>query len=313
MRARYSRVSRAKWLDAKFRALSRDAKIIWDLLLTCPYGSSIPGLIPAGLSTLAELAGFTFEEAERAMDELTRAGMAICDRSALLVWLPNGPEHNPPENPNVVKGWIKQWANLPDSPLLKDAREALLSVIADAELRESFASRTSLDRRVLEPFRDGLDTQLKSVDTPSPSPSPYKEREEPCASRDLSPPQSEPALALVHPIAQPLPERLRELWNEVCHPAGLKRVDSINDERRKKIVARSKGRDLAWWRAFFDRIARTRGGFRPTFDFAIKNETNVSKILEGHYDEPWSSRSPASRRDEPQRPRGIDYSKGDGL
>ncbi|HEY8425121.1 MAG TPA: hypothetical protein VIK73_03800 [Limnochordales bacterium] len=89
------------------------------------------------------------------------------------------------------------------------------------------------------------------------------------------------------------PERVVELWNEICGDV-LPSVRSLTDTRRKKIRSRimaEPGRDETWWRTYFSRIraspfccGENSRGWQATLDFAIRSEDVVAKVLEGVYD-----------------------------
>lgn len=89
----------------------------------------------------------------------------------------------------------------------------------------------------------------------------------------------------------PSPERVVEIWNEERGPV-LPEATSLNDERRRKIKARTKPeRDEDWWRAYVRRIAAsdfcTGAGPRSWvagLDWAINSESNITKVTEGTYD-----------------------------
>lgn len=83
------------------------------------------------------------------------------------------------------------------------------------------------------------------------------------------------------------------LWNEICS-SKLPSVTSLTPTRQKHLKARlsTKGRDLAWWRTYFARIVNTpfltgksAKEWKANFDFAIRSEDVVAKILEGQYGE----------------------------
>lgn len=88
------------------------------------------------------------------------------------------------------------------------------------------------------------------------------------------------------------PDDVGALWNDVCGRA-LPSISKLTDKRRAKVRSRCSepGRDLAWWRAYFQRIADSpflRGDVKAwcaDFDWAVKDETTVAKVLEGAYDQ----------------------------
>ncbi|MDI3298358.1 MAG: hypothetical protein QJR08_04220 [Bacillota bacterium] len=117
---------------------------------------------------------------------------------------------------------------------------------------------------------------------------------------DLTPPESSPPRGDEEPTAQsddpgPSPAEIMRLWNEIAG-SDLPHVQAMTDQRRKHIRARlaasEERRSLDWWRAYFLRIRASpwcRGknprDWLATFDWAIRSEDVVTKVLEGVYDE----------------------------
>lgn len=195
-RPRFARVPRTVW-DSRLRSLSPGAQAVFFGLLTGPFASSVPGVVPVGAAAIAELVGCSTEAARSAFCELESAGLIKVDASALLVWLPDGPVWDPPSNRNVVTGWINQWPNLPKSPLLEDVRSALLKVVPRDLERQALEEAT-----LSKPFPIGSGTHPKHVRTPPPSPSPSP-------SSDSSAPvfdRSKPAPLALVPIDTPRAE-----------------------------------------------------------------------------------------------------------
>jgi hypothetical protein len=126
--ARYGKVSTQVWNDAKFRDLSDDAQLVWFMLLTHPWQTSV-GAFRATLPGLAAEKGWSTGRFEAAFDEIRGAGMAEVDREASLVALPNFMRHNMPENPNVVKGYAKALDLLPECSLRRAHVERSISAI----------------------------------------------------------------------------------------------------------------------------------------------------------------------------------------
>ena len=89
------------------------------------------------------------------------------------------------------------------------------------------------------------------------------------------------------------PEEIAAEWNEVCGHR-LPAAQKLTADRRRHIKARLQepGRDLAWWREYFRRIAASEfccggpdgTGWRASIDWAIQSEATVIKVLEGQYD-----------------------------
>jgi hypothetical protein len=126
--ARYRKIDTRMWADAKFRTLSSpmpSGKYLWIALLTGPHTTSLPGLFRIGEMALAEELGWSLEGFRQAFDELFREGLASADWSARVVWIPNAIKYNPPDNPNVVKGWRDSWDEVPECSLKVEAYQRL--------------------------------------------------------------------------------------------------------------------------------------------------------------------------------------------
>lgn len=97
---------------------------------------------------------------------------------------------------------------------------------------------------------------------------------------------------------KPTPEKLMRLWNKMA-PEPLPRVEILSATRDRWCRARLKDfPDPNFWIAAMDRIkgssflqgkGRPRKDgerpFRATFDWLIKNDNNVAKVMEGQYDD----------------------------
>lgn len=107
--SRFRKIDVRMWNDKKFCRLSRDAKLLFVMLLTHPNTTQL-GFGRWSKTSMAEelmwdLAGF-----ESAFAELQTAQMVAYDTFGRLFWLPNFLKYNLPANPNVVIS----WATLPD-------------------------------------------------------------------------------------------------------------------------------------------------------------------------------------------------------
>lgn len=130
--ARYRKVSVRIWADAKVRQLSApppNGRDCWLYLMTAKESTNIPGLVPAGAAAIAETLRWSVDGFLGAFAEVHQLELAQADWHAGLVWIPKAIHHNPPENPNVVKGWAETWEDLiPECPLKLVAYEALRAV-----------------------------------------------------------------------------------------------------------------------------------------------------------------------------------------
>ena len=124
--ARYRKIDTRMWGDSKFSALSSppaSGKYLWIFLLTGPHTTNLPGLFRAGEMALAKELGWSLEGFRKGFAELFREGLVKADWSARVVWIPNAIKYNPPENPNVVKGWRDAWDEVPECALKNEAYE----------------------------------------------------------------------------------------------------------------------------------------------------------------------------------------------
>ena len=155
--ALYSKIYRKIWLDAKFRALSDDGKMLFLYLLTCPDSGTIPGLLRMGKAGLAESLEWEPGRLAKALPEvfakaLPKAfgkafpegfreaypkALAVADWDARLIYLPNALKYNLPQSPNVVLSWGDQWDALPECDLKNDAYVAYFEALK--ALGEAFA------------------------------------------------------------------------------------------------------------------------------------------------------------------------------
>lgn len=122
--ARYRKIDVRVWIDARFRELSRakpNGQTLWLYLLTNPDTVNVPGLYRAGEAAMAEALGWDLKGFRRAFAEISARGMAFADWKARVVWIPKAIVHNPPENPNVVKGWASTWDEIPECELKAEA------------------------------------------------------------------------------------------------------------------------------------------------------------------------------------------------
>ena len=87
-------------------------------------------------------------------------------------------------------------------------------------------------------------------------------------------------------------------WVEENGKGRLKKVIKLTKERRRKINQRLKTPDwLASFRAAVKLLplpSSDDGDWQPTFDWLIRNDDNVIRLLEGDFD--WRQESKASRR-----------------
>ena len=112
---RYRKISVCIWNDAKFMALSNDAKLIVFFMLTHPDLTQL-GALRANVPGLACELGMELEAFTKGFEEVLTQGIVQHD-GKLLFWFPNFLRYNLPESPNVVKSWHYGFNELPESEL----------------------------------------------------------------------------------------------------------------------------------------------------------------------------------------------------
>ena len=135
----YSKVPRQTWTDPRFLKLSApkpNARDLWQYLLTGKRVTSLPGLMAVGVLGLADDLHWNHRATKKCLDEIERAGLAVVDHEAKLIWLPEVFETNMPANPSVVVGWSHHWRALPECPL-----RARATADMEQKLREEDALR----------------------------------------------------------------------------------------------------------------------------------------------------------------------------
>lgn len=131
----YRKIDTRVWNDKKFNELTDDGKLVFFLLLTHPYLTSL-GAMRASLPGLACDLKWSSERFGRAFDESNHKKMVFYDETFSFIWLPNFLKYNRPESPNVVKSWIKSLDYLPECSFKKNLIKNVESFIET--LPESF-------------------------------------------------------------------------------------------------------------------------------------------------------------------------------
>lgn len=108
--AHYRKIDPKIWNDEKFMDMSANGQLACLFIMTHPHMTAIGGI----RATVAGLASEHYKLPEKAFKEAFQKGIAVADKKAPLVWLPNFLKYNPPESPNVVKAWVKAFDYIPE-------------------------------------------------------------------------------------------------------------------------------------------------------------------------------------------------------
>lgn len=243
--ARYRKIDVRTWTDEKFAKLSDAAKLVFLHLLTGHHTTNLPAAFLATEESLQSFSGMGFETHSKGLQEVFRNGLATADFEHKLVFLPNGFRHNPPENPNVAKGWIGRIEELPDCPLKADVIRAAIQAVTDA--MESAKPKARKDfETVSKRLAKGLETISKpravavavarteagaesGADAPDTAagPSVPTPPAPPAALTDPASPVNQPLLTPVPPVEPPKPKRERR-------PPALSRQQSLAEQLRAR-------------------------------------------------------------------------------
>ena len=137
---RYRKISVCIWNDAKFLALSHDAKLVVFFMLTHQDLTQL-GALRATIPGLACELGMGLETFGKAFEEVLHQGIVEYDEK-LLFWFPNFLKHNLPESPNVVKSWHYGYRQLPENPLRAEILLGVKELVATLTqgFREAFVT-----------------------------------------------------------------------------------------------------------------------------------------------------------------------------
>jgi hypothetical protein len=138
--ARYAKIDRRIWNDARFRTLSERGKLVFLFLLTHP-NSTMLGAMRASVPGLAAELEMSTKAFQDAFGEALSRGIAKHDLGASFIWLPNFLKYNRPESPNVVRSWPDAFDLIPECALKRDLFEQLKAFVEGLSdgFKEAFA------------------------------------------------------------------------------------------------------------------------------------------------------------------------------
>lgn len=166
--ARYRKIDPRIWNDEKFASLSHEAQRAFFFILTHPSMTSL-GAFRISAAGMAQELGLTEKGFQEPFHELLSKGIVRYDEKSFLVFAPNFLKYNPPENPNVIKGWAVALDYLPECGL---KHEVLLKA-------KQCASNTDKGLKAfVDAFGDICHIAPKGFQEPFPKGMPIKEQEQ---------------------------------------------------------------------------------------------------------------------------------------
>lgn len=237
---RYRKIDPRIWNDEKFSSLSHEAQRMFFFVLTHPSMTAL-GAFRISKSGMADELGLDTKGFAQPFAELLEKGLVKYDERAFLLFAPNFLKYNPPENPNVIKGWVGAIDLLPECPLL-------LSVL---ERAKTSASSTDAGSKAFEnTLGRVVETLSKRFAKPSPKSMANQEQEQ----------EQEKEVVGVAPVKaqtkrEPIvvfPETLPDEWRQ----DALKVRKDISPERvflklRGRYAPTSSKKTLGSWRRIF--------------------------------------------------------------
>ncbi len=294
--AEYWRVSPNLWAHARRERWDEDTRTLAVYLLTCPHRTTEGFFWLPRPYVWADL-GWAPERLDVAWDRLAADDFLAYDDAAEVLLLVKAMKYQRPDNENQHKAAIRALAQLPPNRLWPRFRTVA------AEYAQAFAQ--ALAKALPEPFGVPAEEPAEEPATDSPAPTPAPIRMPDPEVSDAPSGSSSPA----EPATGLIPMRAREIgqaWNAAVKGTPLPAVRELTEKRAQKLRTRTAGhpeRDADWWSAYFARIAASplcrgevpaKDGAVPwiaDFDWAIRDETVVARVLEGRYD----TRKPPTR------------------
>lgn len=211
----YAKISLDIWGDEKFCRLTPlppSGQSLWLYLLVGRFRTSIPGLnLNAGIGALSDRLGWRRTAVDKHWQEIEALGMATADWIHGVIWLPQGIAHNPPQNPNVIRGWGKH--PLPECDLVRDALAHLDTYIhAHLSAAHSTTFREVFAKPFWEPFGESFDESFREPFEESGRHGSEKQDQDQEQDQDLLPPRTPPPGGL--PLSTRKPSASEARWAE---------------------------------------------------------------------------------------------------
>ena len=140
----------------EYRCLPDDgtARLLFFCLLVHPHGGTfhLPGLYNVGHEALREVVGLPKKVFQKALSELMDSKLILEDEANRLIWVSSALRLiGPPQNPNVVKGYVRSLAQLNHSSLIDLAVKSYIIFLEPFGLQ------------FVEPFLNGFETISESL------------------------------------------------------------------------------------------------------------------------------------------------------
>ncbi len=169
----YYRVDSRMWDDELFVEANDLDRSIWQLLLTGPQRSALPGLQRGGMATLAETLRRPVRLVTEGFNWWVERGRAVFNVSVRVIWVPNAPEYNEAESPNQIRAWWNRWREIPECAA-KYQHIANLNAFAGLEkpshVQAWDVTFGTVDQSVADRFKDTSETLQQGLPGIAPLP-----------------------------------------------------------------------------------------------------------------------------------------------
>lgn len=250
----------------QIRELGVDAQLLAVYLFTNPH-TNMFGLYYLPLPFINHETAISLPKISAALVKLQSIGFCRYDKTSEYIWVLEMAGFQigdlKPED-NRFKALPRAWQGLPSNPFIGD-------------FFEKYGLKYGLERRA-----------YKGLMEPSGSPQIIERETETERERDISQGPSP------SPAGLP-PKFLFDLWNKMA-PQSLARASLLSDSRKRTVTRRlQENPDAAFWVGVMNKVRGSpllRGDvprqdgspWKATFDW-ILNPTNLTKIIEGNYDD----------------------------
>jgi len=298
MAERYRKIDPRIWKDEKFINLSEKEKLICIYCLTAQ--SNRIGIFNFSPAMAAEDLGISLQTFREGFVKVCETFGWRYDEHFRVLYIPKWFKYNKPENPNVLKGNLKDLHELPKSPLIQEF------INNTAYLPETFIEtfREGLGKGLGKPSRKQEQEQEQELNKKISSTDKDKKeslREEKPKSKEVFSTCTSPELPSGDPSDQPSRsfsdngkncphQEIIDLYHQTL--PSLPRVRIWNDKRRRLLQTRwaedRERQSLDWWRGFFEYISQSdfltgrRTDWKADLEWIVRPE-NFIKIINGRY------------------------------
>jgi hypothetical protein len=268
MAGKYRKIDPRLWRDEKFMTLNEKEKLIALYAITAQTNRI--GLFVFSPALAAEDLNMKSETFLERFTNVCRAFNWAFDKALRVLYIPTWWKYNPPENPNVLIGCLKDVHDLPRSPLINSFIRNLTYL--PETLHQTFTETLpqTIPETVVESGAGARAVTGAGTRTGAGSPPPG-EGVPPCPHQEI--------IALYHEALPQLTKVRVDLWGGTQRSKDLRARWAEDGERQ----------NLAWWKSFFKTVGESSfltGKTKPwkaDLGWLVKRE-NFIKVLEGKYD-----------------------------